>query len=259
MFNYIFLGEVHPKRTGFNLGSVVKQHLFFPDFSIDIEIQVIFAYSEITITFSSDVDYSTNKDGSLETLKNKIEDAVRIIVDTYGFVKSFSYDVEIIKAICPQLNLNHFFSVQGEYNIIKDTIKTGQEFNNILSLFSKSEATPLKDAMADFRRSIKYPSMTAGFCLRAIETVRKSFFEDFTLSDEKKRRKDGWRKLNEVLGYQEKDYEEINKFAVLNRHGDYPTISYDERERIMNFTREILERLILELQNPASLAKPSSP
>ena len=64
------------------------------------------------------------------------------------------------------------------------------------------------------------------------------------IADEKKRRKDGWKKLNIELGLQMKDLEEMRKFALPNRHGKYPAISYEERERIMNLARTIISGLI---------------
>ena len=62
-----------------------------------------------------------------------------------------------------------------------------------------------------------------------------------------KRHRDGWRNLRSEFNLAENDFIEIQKFALPNRHGDYPAISYQERERIMNFTRSIIEKLIDKL------------
>ena len=86
--------------------------------------------------------------------------------------------------------------------------------------------------------------MTAGFCFRAVETIRKFYFEDQSISNDDKRRERGWKELGETLGFKEADFKEIKDFALPNRHGEHRQISYEQRERIMNFTRSIINKLI---------------
>jgi hypothetical protein len=105
----------------------------------------------------------------------------------------------------------------------------------------------LKDIFADFRRAGKYPPMTASFCFRAIEIIRKFGFEDQTILNEIDREKAGWKKTGELLGFKKSDSEEIRSFALPNRHGIYPTITYLQRERIMNFTRNVIDKFIERL------------
>ncbi|MFB6225916.1 MAG: hypothetical protein ABEJ02_01030, partial [Candidatus Paceibacteria bacterium] len=45
------------------------------------------------------------------------------------------------------------------------------------------------------------------------------------------------------------DFDEILKFAKPGRHGEYPAIEYEERERIMNFTRKIINKTIEKIKN----------
>lgn len=40
------------------------------------------------------------------------------------------------------------------------------------------------------------------------------------------------------------DYKEIESFAVPNRHGKYPAITYEQRQRIMNFTRKLIDNFL---------------
>lgn len=55
---------------------------------------------------------------------------------------------------------------------------------------------------------------------------------------------DGWKKLGTELGFTKQDFDMIKKFALPNRHGSYPKITYEEREQIMNFTRSVIDKLI---------------
>ncbi len=247
MFKYIFTGKTYPERVNFSVGLELPFILKHLNFGLKSETSIKFKNSVITVELWSNVDHSKNANCNLETLKNIVEENVRLVVDAYCFVKSYSYDIEITRVLCTDLRIDYTFGVRGEWNITKDEQITNTEFTKILKLFDRPERVFLKDVFADFRRSIKYPGMTACFCFRAMETTRRFYFEDQTNTDKDKRRRDGWQKLRNEFNLKESDFTEIQKFALPNRHGDYPVISYQERERIMNFTRGIIERLIYKL------------
>lgn len=244
MYNYQISGKIHPERVHFTI--VQKLPLFFENNKFGIKGEVILGIknSNIVISLTSKDRYSSSDTANLETLKNIIEESVRMIVDSYGYVKSYCYEVEITDIKNSDLSLNYQFGVRGEWNINKDDKSTNEEFLKILNLFTDSKNEIISSVLADFRRSIKYPSMTAGFCHRAIETIRQGLFEDTSIMDNDKRRKDGWEKLRTNLDLKKEKFEEIEKFAKLNRHGEYPSITYRERESIMNFTRSIIDKTI---------------
>jgi len=244
MFKYIFTGIIHPERVNFTLDSTIPFQLNLPEFNVVGESTISFHSSHVSVQFDSDIDYTKDPKCNLETLKVFIEENIRIVVDSYCFVKSYSYDVEVSTIQCTQLNIDHTFTVLGEYNISKTTDQTNKEFTELLILFSKPTAGFLKDVLADFRRAIKYPKMTASFCFRAIETIRIFLFEDRTITDDINRKREGWNKLRISFNLSEADFSEIQKFALPNRHGQYPAITYKERERIMNFTRMIIEKAL---------------
>ena len=247
MYTYVFTGKIHPERVNFSIGEKLPFILKHLNFGLDSKTSLKFENSVITIKLQSSTDHSKDENCNLETLKNIVEENVRTVVDAFCFVKSYSYDLEITKVICGELNIDYTFGVQGEWNIQKDEQTTNIEFTKILKLFDRPERIFMKDVLADFRRSIKYPGMTASFCFRAIETIRKYYFEDQAATNDNQRRKDGWQKLRSEFNLQESDFGEIQKFALPNRHGDYPAITYQERERIMNFTRGIIEKLMDKL------------
>lgn len=240
MYTYSFTGTIHPQRVNFTIGVTLPFILKHNEFGMAGNSFIKIDNSAITVQFESELDYGNNSECNLETLKNIIEENVRLVVDAYCFVKSYSYDVEITKVVCEPLKINYMFGVQGEWNINKDDTTTNQEFIKIINFFDRPERIFLKDVLADFRRAIKYPAMTASFCFRAIETIRKYYFEDSADPDSDRRRKNGWKTLNQKLGLNENDFVEIKKFSLPNRHGEFPAITYKERERIMNFTRQVI-------------------
>jgi hypothetical protein len=232
MHEYVFLGKIYPERVNFGLDSEIHIKHENPDFDIEGDIYVAFESSNMVARYTSEKIYSSEKTGSLETLKNILEEDIRLIVDIYCYVKSYSYDLEITRVVCKELNLDYTFGVQGEWNISKSKENTDKELNKIIMVLTDKKFSFLKYVFADFRRSIKYPVMTPSFCYRAIETLRKSYFED------------SWDKLNSTLGFTKYDYGEILKFSTPNRHGEYPGITYKQREKIMNFTRGVIDSFL---------------
>ena len=87
--------------------------------------------------------------------------------------------------------------------------------------------------------------MTAAFCFRSIETLRREYFDEVTIKDDNKRDKAGWQNMSKVLNISRNQvYEKMRDLAEKNRHGIYPAVSYQEREQIMNFTREVISQFV---------------
>lgn len=244
MHTYQLSGKIHPERVNFTIGTKLPLSIEHGEFGIKGEITLEIRNSNIIISFDSQNEYLSSDTGSLETLKNILEESVRMVVDIYGYVRSYSYEVEITDIKNFGSSLNYQFGVRGEWNILKDDKSANEEFSRILNLFTVPGNGTIGDVLADFRRAIKYPSMTASFCFRAIESIRQHAFEDVSIADDDKRRKDGWTKLGANLGFKEEDFNVIKKYALPNRHGKYPKITYQEREQIMNFTRLIIDNTV---------------
>lgn len=244
MFSYWVTGIVHPERVNLNIGEALTFSINHPDFGIEGKARIEIKNSKITVEFASEIDFTKSPTCNLETLRNFIEETVRTVVDILCYVKSYNIDVEIIRLKCDGLRIDHTFDVQGEKNIYKTDEKTVDEFNKLLGLFSNKQFFFLEKCLADFRRAIKYPSETGGFCFRAIETIRKFYFENPNIIDKEQRRNEGWKELRKELNFDRDFFKDIESYAVPNRHGEYPTIPYSQRELIMNKTREVVDRFI---------------
>lgn len=248
-YKYTFIGEVHPKRANFEVNARIVVQIKRPEFGIDGMATLEFKDSEFIAEYLTSVNHTQDEKANLETLKNCIEESIRLIVDTYCYIKSYNYDVEINKVTCLELNIDKAFTIQGEWNINKDKEQTDNELTNWMMFLSmRRDLEFLKNVLSDFRRSIKYPAETAAFCFRAVETIRRFYFEDMTIADEKKRRIVGWKLLRKELDFNRKFFKEIEKFAVPNRHGNYPVITYPEREKIMNKTRQVIDGFMRYVQ-----------
>jgi len=250
MYTYIITGKLQPEQGIQTLSIHTKFGIKHVEFNIEGEIEMEVSGSDIKLTYTTNIDHSQSDTANLETLKNILIEKVRLIINVFGYTDSFYLDVCLLNAKCEELNINWDFGIKGEYNINRNENDRKTEFNKIMSLFKGEDYSPyswLKDIFADFHNAIKYPAQTAQYCFRAIETIRQNYYEDRSNTDDRTRRDSGWNKLRTELGYMREDFREVERFGVPNRHGQYPIITYQDRERIMNFTRQLIDRFIDKL------------
>lgn len=242
MYTYKFFWKIHSGGWKFDLNIEHMMSLYYPNFWVKGIMKVIIKDSKIYVFFETDIKYTSKEISPLETLKNFIEEDVKVVVDIRCYINSYCYDIEIIKVECKELDLEYIFWVRWEWNINKSNKEIYREFDKIIDLFRESKSYHLKDVFADFSRWIKYPKMTPFFCYRAIETIRKFYFDE-------KKKKNWWENMRDKLEIEKKEFKEILKFSDDNRHWDYPAITYEEREDIMNFTRKVIDKFIKYSKN----------
>ena len=245
-YDYILNGRVYPDRVHFTLMGLPDIEFSHSDFLIKGKFKIEIVDCIITIHFNTSEIISEKSEPNLNTLKNILEDLSRSFVDLYCFLHSYSYDLDLETITCEELKLNYTFPVQGEYDLQDDN---NENYTKLVSV-SLSGAYPFfNNVFADFRRSIKYPGMTAGFCFRAIETIRQSYFGIFNANSncksyKKEREKRSWDNFNRTLGSTQNDHISLVEWSKRNRHGDYPVITYEQRVVFMNHTREIINRFV---------------
>ena len=244
MYIYVFDGKLEPENLikDFNLSSTIL--LQQRDFGIDGMLDIVINRTNVKVTYTSSIDHSLSTSSNLETLKNFVQEVVELVINLYGYVHSIYLDVYILHVKCEQLNIDYTFGIKGERNLNKSNQHALQEFNKLFSIFASVNNSTLKDVFSDFHKAIKYPAATAQYCFRAIEVIRTNFFENPTDTDKDRRLKNGWNDLRKELEYRKQDFGEIMRYGVPNRHGVYPTITYRVRQRILNLTREVIDRFI---------------
>lgn len=250
MNKYVFTATIYPERVNFTLSGLSSRYkglsISSPDWNVDGEFDIEIKDSKAIIVFKSKFDYSLKSEPNIETVKNIIEKLSRIFVDTFCFVHSYNYDLTIDTVECEETGLQHTFSVVGEFGFVGN----GDNFTKYMDTILQKQPNAFADAFADFRRSIKYPDMTAMHCLRALESIRRVHFDDTNIKGDNKRDKDGWKRMAKELGIKNfSSYELIQKFATPNRHGVYPKITWEQREEAMTFTRSVIEKSLAWLKN----------
>jgi hypothetical protein len=247
MHKYILKGKLQPEERIVDLNIQAISSFKHVEWDIEGRLEMTVTGSYIKLVFLSQDDYSTGTPVNFETLHNVLIEWVRFCINAYGYTNSFYLDVYLLDIACEELNTSWNFGIKAEYNIDRSNEEQVEEFQKIFRLVSGTEYSSLswiKDVFFDFYLATKYAAQTAQYCFRAIEIIRRSFYEDFSTANEKTRRFAGWKKLLNDLGYTEDDFKLIKQYGVPNRHGEYPAINYETREKIMNFTRGVIDRFI---------------
>jgi hypothetical protein len=240
MNKYIFHGLVIPERTNVY---IQKTRCYYPDKKMEIITECY--NSKIVAECSCAV-----SDVSLLTLKNYVEMAIRIIVDSIGYAFACGYDVEIESAYdLDKKNLAIFGvheNIFDEPKINEDTDKGIPHPEISISLFELAKISganiELQIALSDFREAIRQPNFTSFHCYRAIEALGHAFTGD-KISQ--------WKGLRETLHVDRASIDKVKDSADSLRHGKPSLQSWDDRKEHMLITWYIIKKYVdWRLKNP---------
>jgi hypothetical protein len=191
--------------------------------------------------FMVDVNVTRGAPGFL-TLRNLVEANLRNVTDTIGYLHGVSIDIDMISAANLETNERHFFPpgipVLVQRRQIASPVTVTED--GLLGAIGKDPYA--HTVMADFREAMRNPYDTGFFCYRAIEAMMQSMK---TSSDEDE--KTSWPRLRGTLHVDIGAIQNVQKHAVLRRHGKTGDISGEEREKVLVITDEITRRYLAYL------------
>jgi len=239
---FVFTGRVHPERAQVSINLPGRKcTIIDKGCGISGEMSTDISCSQICVIYSSETGVV-----DILTLKNAVEDAIRLQLDILGYVLGCGYDAEITQAIALDTHEKHVFGVG--IPVIEQ--RKNQNFEQILNLFNVDESDYLRRCLADLREAVKTPKDTGEFCYRAIETLRKFFAQQNGLDDNKRDEcNKSWEILRNELVVERKELDEIAVFAVDIRHGGTMLITSDNRARIFGLTWDIVDKFIAYAKN----------
>lgn len=239
LFLYTFFGKVFPERVDVNIPS----HSFslnVMEANISGEIITNILNSQIVVNFITE-----NKIDNLYTIKNYIEDSIRLQVDTLGYLLSCSYDIEITSVSIVHNGEVVVFGVNFDDDINRFRKERPKEFLDIMKIFSDKKADPLRRCLGDLREAIRNVKDVGFFCYRAIESLRLFFFNENTCKD----KNESWDKLRKVLNIDRDSIDYVKRYADKTRHGDTSYISEEEYRKILDITYKIIDNFITYASN----------
>jgi hypothetical protein len=230
---YTFSGKVFPERANVSI-TQVRARLRASGGEIDGELRYYVALSQVTATFVCDTAVS-----NIWTLKNYVEDAIRVALDGLGYTLGCGYDLEVTSMIDSLGNRPVIFGV-GVPVLEKVAAEAGVKFEDIMDLFKESTGGYLQHCLADLREAIRVPKDTGFFCFRAIESLRQFFIHERGAKDDKS----SWQMFRESLDVDRTDIDTIKGFADPIRHGHSTEITDDQRATVFRLTWGVVNKFI---------------
>lgn len=188
------------------------------------------AFSQISVLVTT-----KGEEDDVPTLRNMVENVVRMHVDAMGYLWGRGYDVEIT-SLTYQGGKHVVFGVGVD---VLDQMKreVRPTLADLFALFSTD--TRLAQIFADLRESIRAGTDTAFHCYRAIEDIRQTF-----VKAETEDRSVSWQRLREALRVDRSWIDPIESIAVKQRHGVPVFQTGPEREDAWKRTWRLVDRYV---------------
>jgi hypothetical protein len=239
---YIFFGKVLPERANVHIPPQIAEVTDLNGKKIG-EMTSFIVASQITIQVTL-----TQKFNEIITLKNDIEDAIRVQVDVLGYTNSCGYDIEITQVMDLSGNIQ-VFGVNIE-DTDKFPLKRPKKFFEIMPLISTEQGDYLRLCLSDLREAIRTPKDTGFFCYRSIECLRQYFVDINKLNNQKdKDRKKSWDIFKGELDIERLNIDFIKEYADPVRHGGKKSYSAAEGKKMLEITWEIIDKYIAYASN----------
>jgi len=238
LIQYTFFGKVFPERANVKI-QTMELSLVSAEAGISGKLRISIQVSQIIAIFTT-----SSKVENIYTLKNIIEDGIRLEVDVLGYIFGCGYDIEVTTMVDSEGNEPIIFGV-GIWELEQQKDKRLENINKIFSLFGDHKGDYLRRCLGDIREAIRLPKDTGFFCYRAIETIRQFFVHEKGFTSDK----ESWEQLRELLKIERTFIEYIKQFADSIRHGDVKYISAEQRSKVLTDTWDIVDRFIAYASN----------
>ncbi len=211
---YILAGRVLPERALVSVGEVkfgVVQSADVPEGQLYVQIVL----SQISARY-----LGSGEVKNLFTLRNIVEDAVRLLLDVAGYYYGHGYDAEIVQMARPFSSDIYVFGI--DVPALKGSVeKSGITVQDVFKPLTKSDGDYLRGALADVREAIKSPRDTGFFCYRAIESLKNCCAARNGLVPDS----DGaWELFRNTYSIKRDEIMRIKHFADAPRHGSYARV-----------------------------------
>jgi hypothetical protein len=240
-YTYIFFGKVMPERANVNISPMTGEIKNLNSEKIG-EMKTSILLSQITAQITQN-NLIQNYDEML-TLKNALEDAIRIQLDVLGYTNSCGYDIEITQVTDLAGNVQ-VFGVNIE-NTDQFPLKRPKKFFEIMTLFSTNKGEYLRLSLSDLREAIRNPKDTGFFCYRSIECLRQYFVDVNNLNNQKdKDRQKSWKIMRGELSIDRQKINFVKEYADPVRHGGKKPYSSAEGKKMLETTWEIIDKYVI--------------
>jgi hypothetical protein len=166
----------------------------------------------------------TDADWDVYDLRNVAKTLVLNELEVVGYLKGYTYDVEIRRVLNRELNIDHVYGV--DIPCLANRTPDADFLQRVAEIRDKclgAEGVLIHRCLADLSSAMKHADDTGFYCYRAIESLRQHCILKFGLDPE---RKDvHWVKFRELTRCSEDILREIKAAADPVRHGEVVKIT----------------------------------
>lgn len=242
MCTYLYTGKVLPERAPLSYKTTTlrfQKNGGRAEDSIDVNISVIL--NQVAVHVSS------NREWDIFDLRNIIRTMLLNQLASIGYLKGYSYDLDITRVYSKELDMDTVFGIDIPcLSHRENSTDLGDDLNELFKKSSGINGVLINRCLHDLALSIKYADDTAFYCYRAIESLRKH--SAITAGLQSKSDSIEWVKFREKSGCDRRDIDKIKKYADPLRHGGLCETTSREREDILTTTWGIVRKYIDALE-----------
>ncbi|MHA6896263.1 hypothetical protein ACQUJT_19595, partial [Ralstonia pseudosolanacearum] len=177
-------------------------------------------------------------------LRNVVKNLVQLEMDMMGFVLGLTYDVEIRRAICPEIGVDIVFGINVP--CISELHRSVDLDARIAAMRPKllgESGVFLHRCLRDLITAMKEPDDVAFHCYRAIESLRHHCIATRSLDPKDKTAQ--WNTLRQIAGCDESATRLLEKAAQAPRHGEPKVVPEVDAAKLLTTAWTIVDGYIL--------------
>ncbi|MEC5405800.1 hypothetical protein VOM14_09525 [Paraburkholderia sp. MPAMCS5] len=237
MYRYFLDGMVHPERAQIPDHRISAKFLHAAS-GIDAKADVRIILNQVAVWVETDVEWNPLD------LRNAVRYFVQLEMDMVGYVLGHTYDVEIRRAICPEVGFDQVFGI----NVPCITeLHRGVDLNTrIAAMRPKLQGESgvfLHRCLRDLITAMKEPDDVAFHCYRAVESLRQHCIATRSLDPKDKATQ--WKTLREIAGCDESATRLLERAAQATRHGEPEVVPEADAVKLLTTAWTIADGYIL--------------
>lgn len=229
---YLFHGVVLPERAQLSLEFHVKfSHLAS---SISAEAQVSVVLNQVAVWVESEHNWD------IFDLRNVVKNIVQGHLAMIGYLKGYAYDVEIIRVLSRERNIDYVFGIDVPCIANRNpNIDLNDAILRLRDRTTGENGVFLHRCFDDLVSAMKHADDTGFYCYRAIESLRHHCAALNGIREANKTQQ--WQAFRKLAGVEEQSIRSIKSAADPLRHGEPGTDSTIDRAALLNTTWGIVD------------------
>jgi len=237
MYRYFLDGVVHPERAQ------IADHRISAKFthaasSVDAKADVRILLNQVAVWVETDVVWNPLD------LRNAVKYFVQLEMDMGGYLLGHAYDVEIRRAICPEIGLDQVFGIDVPcIKALHQGIDLDARIAAMRPKLQGESGVFLHRCLRDLITAMKEPDDVSFHCYRAIESLRHHCIATRSLNPKDKAAQ--WTTLRQIAGCDESATRLLEKAAQAPRHGNPELVAEVDAVKLLTTAWTIADGYIL--------------